>query len=145
MAARYVAQRGSTTVEFAIVASVIFFLIFGIVDFGFAVYMTHLVTDVSRMGARYAMVRGSTCKSSGCPATSTSIQSYVRSMSPIADPTAMMVTTTWSPGYGCVTSPYQAPGCTVSVQVQYPYHFAGAFLNGLVMPIASASQNTISQ
>ncbi|HEY5256907.1 MAG TPA: TadE/TadG family type IV pilus assembly protein [Candidatus Baltobacteraceae bacterium] len=138
-------QRGSATVEFAIVVSIAFFLIFAIVDFSFALYMTHLVTDVSRMGARYAMVRGSTCASADCPATNSSIQTYVRGISPIADPSAMNVTTTWSRGYGCTTTPYQAPGCTVSVRVSYPYRFAGAFLGGLTLPIASASQNTITQ
>ena len=138
-------QSGSATVEFAIVASIAFFLIFAIIDFSFAFYMNHLVTDVSRMGARYAMVRGSTCKSADCPATSDSIQTYVRGISPIADPTQMTVATTWSSGYGCSSKPYQAPGCTVIVTVTYPYHFGGAFLKSLVMPIASASRNTISQ
>lgn len=138
-------QRGSATVEFAIVASIAFFLIFAIVDFGFALYMNHLVTDVSRMGARYAMVRGAGCNSPDCPATSASIQTYVRSISPIADPTSMTVTTTWSTGYGCTNAAHQGAGCTVAVNVTYPYHFAGSFLGAVTMPISSTAQNTIAQ
>src|SRR5665213_1680637 len=135
-------QSGSATVEFAIVASIAFFMIFAIIDFSFALYMNHLVTDVSRMGARYALVRGSTCNSADCPATTASIQTYVRGIAPIADPTQMTVATTWSSGYGCSAKPYQAPGCRVAVTVTYPYHFAGAFLRAVTMPISSTAENT---
>jgi Flp pilus assembly protein TadG len=145
MPSRRESQRGSATVEFAIVASIAFFLIFAIIDFGFALYMNHLVTDVSRMGARYAMVRGSGCTSPDCPATIASVQTYVRSISPIADPNQMTVDTAWSSGYGCSTKPYQAAGCTVSVTVTYPYQFAGSFLSAVTMPLSSTAENTISQ
>lgn len=110
-------------------------------DFGFGLYTYHLVSDVARMGSRYAMVRGSTCTYSGCPATNSSVQTYVRSVSPGVIQSSMTVNTTFSgtPATGCLSA--QSPGCLVSVQVIYPYSFLGiANLN-----ISSTAQNVISQ
>jgi Flp pilus assembly protein TadG len=41
-------------VEFAIIFPVLVLLAFGIIDFGHAWYMKHLMSDASREGARYA-------------------------------------------------------------------------------------------
>ena len=47
-------ERGSIAVEFAIILPVLLVLVFGIIDFGHAWYMRHLMSDASREGARYA-------------------------------------------------------------------------------------------
>jgi Flp pilus assembly protein TadG len=47
------AEHGAIAVEFAIIFPVLMLLIFGIVDFGHAWYMRHLMSDASREGARY--------------------------------------------------------------------------------------------
>ncbi len=49
-------EGGTAVVEFAIVASVLLLLVFGILDFGHAWYMRHLITNASREGARYAVI-----------------------------------------------------------------------------------------
>jgi Flp pilus assembly protein TadG len=41
------------TVEFAILAPLFLLLVFGIVDFGHAFYLQHLITNACREGARY--------------------------------------------------------------------------------------------
>jgi Flp pilus assembly protein TadG len=46
-------ERGGVAVEFAIILPVLMLLIFGIIDFGHAWYMRHLMSDASREGARY--------------------------------------------------------------------------------------------
>jgi hypothetical protein len=46
-------ERGGVAVEFAIVVPVFLLLVFGIVDFGHAWYMDHLMSNASREGARY--------------------------------------------------------------------------------------------
>jgi Flp pilus assembly protein TadG len=46
-------QQGSYAVEFAIILPVFLLLIFGIVDFGHAWYMRHIMVNASREGARY--------------------------------------------------------------------------------------------
>jgi hypothetical protein len=47
-------ERGGVAVEFAIVFPILMLLVFGIVDFGHAWYMRHMMSDASREGARYA-------------------------------------------------------------------------------------------
>ena len=46
-------ERGGVAVEFAIILPVLMLLVFGIIDFGHAWYMRHLMSDGSRDGARY--------------------------------------------------------------------------------------------
>jgi len=47
-------QQGGVMVEFAIVLPVLLLLVFGIIDFGHALYLKAEVTSASREGARYA-------------------------------------------------------------------------------------------
>ncbi len=47
-------QRGATVAEFAIIASVFFMMIFGIIEFGRLLYTHNALTDAARRGARYA-------------------------------------------------------------------------------------------
>ncbi|MBU4356173.1 MAG: pilus assembly protein [Proteobacteria bacterium] len=47
------AEQGAIAVEFAIILPILMLLVFGIVDFGHAWYMRHLMSDASREGARY--------------------------------------------------------------------------------------------
>ncbi len=49
-------QRGATTVEFAILASVLFVLIFGVIEFGRAFFVWNSIGEVTRRGARLAAV-----------------------------------------------------------------------------------------
>lgn len=46
-------QHGSVAVEFAILTPIFLLLVFGIMDFGHAWYMDHIVSNASREGARY--------------------------------------------------------------------------------------------
>jgi hypothetical protein len=46
-------ERGGIAVEFAIILPVLVLLVFGIIDFGHAWYMDHLMSNASREGARY--------------------------------------------------------------------------------------------
>lgn len=47
-------QQGTSVAEFAIVASVFFMMIFGIIEFGRLMYTHNALTDAARRGARYA-------------------------------------------------------------------------------------------
>jgi Flp pilus assembly protein TadG len=140
-------ERGSTTAEFGIVSILTLTLMFGIVDFGRALYTYHLVSNVAREATRYAIVRGSTCFGTNCTASSSDIQDYVRRISPAVDTTQLNVTTTWSanPANGCTVSPYQGPGCLVTVQVAYVFSPLSALVPSVAMPMASTSQMYISQ
>ena len=49
-------QKGTTTVEFAIVAAVLFFMIFGVFEVGRGYYTYSMLDEVTRRGARLAAV-----------------------------------------------------------------------------------------
>jgi Flp pilus assembly protein TadG len=46
-------EHGAVAVEFAIILPILLLLAFGIIDFGHAWYMKHMMSDASREGARY--------------------------------------------------------------------------------------------
>ena len=75
------AEHGAVAVEFAIVLSVLMVLVFGIIDFGHAWYMRHMMSDASREGARYATrfktVAGNTTQRLLPTALSPSISNYI--------------------------------------------------------------------
>ena len=47
--------KGAVAVEFAIVGTLFLLLIAGVIDFGHAYYMTQVITNASREGARYGI------------------------------------------------------------------------------------------
>src|ERR1700685_2577273 len=78
-------SRGSTIVEFALVITVLFSMVFGIIDFGRAVYAYHYVSNAAREASRFASVRGSqSCKvprtfptDVDCPTQATDVSNFV--------------------------------------------------------------------
>ncbi|MFB3737360.1 MAG: TadE/TadG family type IV pilus assembly protein [Candidatus Velamenicoccus archaeovorus] len=57
MRERIKSQRGAAAVEFAIIAPLLFMLIFGIVEFGLVWSQKNVYVGAAREGARYAAVR----------------------------------------------------------------------------------------
>ena len=49
-------QKGATLVEFAIIANVLFLLLFGMIEFGMYLYNQQVITNASREGARAGIV-----------------------------------------------------------------------------------------
>jgi Flp pilus assembly protein TadG len=138
-------ERGSALVEFAIASTVALTMIFGIIDFARGLYTYHLVANAARAGSRYAIVRGNTCATAGCPATSAQIQTYVRGLAPGIDPNSLTVNTTWPGGADCLGAATNNPGCPVTVTVSYSFRFMVPLLPGFAMNMSSASQMSISQ
>src|SRR5262245_27387459 len=52
------ARRGAAVVEFAVLAPVLFLLIFGMIEYGRMVMVQQLITNASREGARVAILDG---------------------------------------------------------------------------------------
>jgi Flp pilus assembly protein TadG len=141
-------EHGQNLVEFALVITVVLMMIFGIIDFGRALYTYHFVAHAAREGSRYAMVRGADCQLTNC--TEGDIQNYVKSLangngldlSAMADPQV-----SWSEGSSsdasCPTD--HNPGCVVQVQVSYNFKFIFPLLPTLTYPMTSTSQMVISQ
>lgn len=142
------AERGAAVLEFSIVSVMLMTLMFGIIDFGRGLYAYSMVMNGARLGARYAIVRGAGCGSADCPATGDSIQTFVRSQSPLVNPNDITVTATW-PGTNstctATSAPYNASGCLVSVQVNYRFQFMMPLIPSGGWQISSTSQMVISQ
>lgn len=142
-------------VEFAASASALLLLVFGILEFGRVMYMYHTVSNAARLGARWAIVRGSGCSTLGaldhCNATSSDIQSWVQSQVPLVDSGSLSVSATWStstdPSVDCsVTDPTgnNAQGHLVCVTVAYPFNFAIPFVSQSALTLTSTSKMVIS-
>ncbi|MGB0035805.1 MAG: TadE family protein [Candidatus Acidiferrales bacterium] len=132
-------ERGSHLVEFALSVTLLFTFIFGIMDFSRAMYAYHFVANAARDGTRYAMVRGATCKAwtTACPASASDVQTYLKNVPLGIDPTAITVTTSWTPDNN--------PGSVVQVQVQYKFKFILRPLPTSTLTMTSSSQTVISQ
>jgi Flp pilus assembly protein TadG len=148
-------QRGSSLPETAIVMAALLALMFGIIDFGRATYTYAFVAQLARQGARWAMVRGSSCTAlEHCNASRTDVQNYVQSLSQGAT-IASNITVPVNNGLVFSNCPAgsaanNAPGCTVSVTVQYPFTFMLPYMpkNGgglMQITMSSTSQMVISQ
>jgi Flp pilus assembly protein TadG len=68
-------NRGQAIVEFALVATVFFLLVFGVIELGRLVYVNHALANATREGARVALVSGSLALS---PATEGDIEAVVQ-------------------------------------------------------------------
>jgi Flp pilus assembly protein TadG len=163
-------ERGSTLVEFSLVAALVLFpLIFGIFDFARAAYAFHYVSFAAREATRWASVRGSQCADalpSPCQATSGAggtVDEYVRGRLPpglyvdtntcAGTAGCLVVTTTWPGAPPGTNAPSicsggtgsNAPGCAVNVQVEYTFGFDLPLLPQAVINMSSASEIVISQ
>jgi Flp pilus assembly protein TadG len=154
---RLVCDEGaSELVEFALSASILFMLIFGIIELCMLVYAGSFVAFAAPQGARYWMVRGadwagtcSTTLTSGCQAASGDVQNYVLSLPhPGINLTASNITATplnkMASGVGtCATAPY-SQGCEVQVTVTYSFGMQIPFIRGAAtIPLSSTSIETI--
>ena len=166
-------ERGSELVEFAIVLTALFLLIFGIMDFSRAMFAYHWVSYAAEEATRYASVHGNTHASqcptsapfvltSNCQVSSSStanVTNYVKTFAQgvyfnggTTGAGGLTVTTTW-PGSsgsppGCTTTGgTNTPGCPVNVVVSYIYGFTLPFVSTRVSSITmgSTSQVIISQ
>jgi Flp pilus assembly protein TadG len=136
-------ERGATLAETAIVMSVLLAMLFGILDFGRALYTYSFVAQAARQGARWAMVRGANCTQlDHCPAQSGSgdIQPYVQSLSAGAtDPNTLTANLNF-PSCGNTN----ARGCIAQVTVTYPFNFMLPFLPAAQLNISSTSEMVIT-
>jgi Flp pilus assembly protein TadG len=132
-------QRGSGLPEMAIVATALLALMFGIIDFGRAMYTYSFVAQLARAGARWAIVRGSGCTIlDSCNATSAEVQTYVQGLA--AGMNSSKITATLVLPNSC-----QAAGCPVLITVKYPFSFMTGVLPSAQFTMASSSQMVISQ
>lgn len=143
-------ERGASLPETTIVMSIVLALTFGIIDFGRAMYTYGFVAQLAREGTRWASVHGAdSCTNSqntlpDCNASAADIQSYVQSLSQGA--TVASNISVKPPVYSCPSgSSGNAPGCTVTLTVTYPFTFILPYLPKAGIAMSSSSQMVISQ
>ena len=166
-------QKGSTLFEFAITVILFLVMLFGIVDFGRALYTYHFLSSAARQATRWAAVNGATCGPGGSttacpscdascngtapmnngPATETDVQNYVKGITPPGiDPTQLTITACGVAGgtkcaastpADCVATPND-PGCTVQVTVSYNFPFLVPLVQTGTIPMSSSSEMVIA-
>jgi Flp pilus assembly protein TadG len=149
-------ESGNSLVEFSLCATLLFMVVFGIMDMSRAVSVDHFLANAASEATRYASVRGATystaCTSvsaENCYATQSSITNYIQSITPLGvNSSSVVVNATW-PGTtaagGTCSGASNAAGCTVKVKLTYSYSFLLAFLPKGAFALTSTATSTIAQ
>ena len=121
-------EKGAAAVEFAIVASLFFMLVFGIIDFGFAFHSWNNAANAAREGARKAAVDSNV----------TDITQRVRDAAVTLDPSKLTIQVLCSRNNAafaaCPAGSTWLQGDIVRVVVDYSYSMitpVGSFVPGL--------------
>ena len=151
-------EAGATTLEFAIVLSLLLICVLGIMVSSLALYANHFVTDAAKEATRYAMVRGSswstscaTYSSFSCEASSSNVTSFVNAIAPPGiSQSNITVTTTWPgtdpTGATCDTANgTNSPACVVNVRVQYSFNVLLPFVPIATIKMSGVSSEVITQ
>jgi Flp pilus assembly protein TadG len=129
-------RRGATSVEFAIVSSVVLLLLIGLIVGALGVFRYQEVGRLAREGARYAAVHGNTYSlTTGNPeATPTDIyQKAILPAAVILDPAKLTADVSWSPD--------NRQGGLVTVTVRYQWLPEAYFKN---MTLSSTATMPVS-
>jgi len=136
-------QRGSNLLEGALVTGVFFMIIFGIVDFGRAVFDFNSVQYAANAGARYAAVHGS---ASSSPASESDVATYVATqLVGIASPTITAKSVNFSTGVAATLPSGNTAGNFVDVSVQYAFQPIAPYLPTGAWQMKGESRMLISQ
>lgn len=154
------AERGDAIIEGAIVLVFFLMVLFGIVDFGRALYAYHFVSEAAREATRWAAVNGATCSTdNSCdgvvpmthsgpvgPTDDGTIQTYVRNLAPGGIVQGNVTATANWPGNAsnCARGALNAPGCPVQVKVAYPFRFLAPIVSTATISMSSSSEMVIS-
>lgn len=127
-------NRGQATVEFGLVALILFTMIFGVVEGGRMLFTYHQLTNASREGARYAIAHGVASETQVNAGDYQAIIDHVTARTIGLSAADMTLVAEW-PGDARNTTQCPAgsnnAGCPVRVTVDYAYEpiiamFAGA-------------------
>ncbi len=112
-------QEGASLVEFSVIAPLFVVLLFGLVEFGMAIYDKGVLTNAGREGARFGVIYSNPRKTS--TEIRTKVQTYLTNVG-FTDTATINVT-----GAGGNS------GDSLTVSVIYPYHFTVLpnFISGL--------------
>lgn len=138
-------DRGSTLVEFSLIAFMFIMILLGVVEMGRMVLVYTTVANAARAGARYAIVHGGDRTGSGVngpsgPGSTTQIQTVVQNFASagLVNVSNLNVNVTYPNGANTAGSP-------VSVTVSYTYDPLIPFFSTLLnTTIGSTSEGVIT-
>lgn len=142
-------ESGQTMIEFAITLGVLLTAVFTLMELCIVFYTYATVSECAREGARWAIVRGSSCKTNGttgagasCTASATTINNYVTSLKyPNPGGGTMTATTSFSAdGITFTTTGNNAPTDIVRVQVTYSFPIRMPFVPKNSLSLSAQSQ-----
>ena len=127
-------ERGTAIVEFALIAPLLFFLVFGIIEFGRALNYYNDLTQLAGQGARAAIVSRNTdstavgTANANCAANNQTIQCQIAKTFPTDNQlkTGMSACLgTLNTSTGVIAAPTTAPsiGAPITLRTKYPFHF----------------------
>jgi Flp pilus assembly protein TadG len=161
-------EDGAALVELALSCTLLFSMLFGLMEMSLGLYTYNAVSNAARQGSRWAIVRGSTCNANTpnqcgaatgasvgtAGATQSNIQNYVASLGYLnisasdttvtwlsATTSGSPATTTWT---ACATM-CNAPGNEVQVTVTYPFALNIPWVPKSTLSLTSKSTLVISQ
>lgn len=147
-------EDGSALIEFAIGLGVLLTGVFTLMEICLMFYTYSTIDECAREGARYAIVRGSSCVTNGvtgagasCTASADAINTYVKNLGyPNAAGGAMTVNTTFSAdGVNFTTTGNNDPNDMVRVQVGYLFPVKLPFVPNNTISLSAQSQLYIVQ
>jgi Flp pilus assembly protein TadG len=151
---RLLGEDGAAIVEMALGSMILLSMIMGTLEMCLALYTYNFTSEAAREGARYAIVRGSSCTSlTNCGATSAQIQTYVQGLyGGSSSVSNMTVTTTWltasstqpTTWTSCGSTQCNDPGNAVQVTVTYAFPLNLPFLSKTTLTMSSTSQIVIA-
>lgn len=114
-------QKGTYTVEFAVVGTLLFMTLFGVIEVARTLFTWNTLVEATRRGARIAAV---------CPINHVSIQQKTRDLMP--DPTTGTVVVTYYDKDGsATTNPGSARSAKVEIQ-DYRHNFVVPFVDQIL-------------
>jgi Flp pilus assembly protein TadG len=131
-----VSERGQGLVEFALILPVFLIILFGIIEFGWAMRAYVIEQNAAREGARYWAVTGK--PSGGCSDITTQITNKA--------PTLSGLTTTYDIDGTTTTSCLAVSPSAIGVQADYTYNFItplGTFITSIAGPLTISSKATM--
>jgi len=132
---RRAGRRGTTLVEFAVVAPVFFLLVMGMIEFGRAMMVAALLANAAQQGARAGSLNG---------AQSSNVTNVVNAY--LTDANLSGATTTVTPNPPSSASPGQDVTVTVSIGYsQITWLPAPKFLSGKTLSATSIMQRETGQ
>jgi Flp pilus assembly protein TadG len=128
-------ESGEALISMALSLSIMLGFTFGIMQVGLAYYSKERISEMAREGARYAILHGATCTSSGgsCTATAAQVQTFVISLGyPNLGGGTLNCITTYPDGD-------EAPGHRVNVAVTYTFPYKVPFMVNNTLTFTNSS------